>query len=85
MNPWLVALIILLSFAAGWVACAVFTEATAPERRGFVDLSGPAARGELLRLDWGDARTAASTGAQAVTMTVTNEPEARPPRLRAVE
>lgn len=47
MSPWLVALIVLFAFTGGWVSCAVFTEATAGERRGVMDFSRPAARGEL--------------------------------------
>ncbi len=45
---YLLALLLLLAFAAGWVACVVFGAATEGDRRcGTVDLSVAAARGEL--------------------------------------
>lgn len=50
-------LIALLAFAAGWVACAVFGAfADSSCRRGPVDFTAAAARGELLHLDWSDPR-----------------------------
>ena len=50
-------LIGLLAFAAGWVACAVFGVMTESGcRRGQVDFTAAAARGDLLHLDWSDQR-----------------------------
>lgn len=49
-------LIGLLAFAAGWVACAIFGLFADDHRRGTIDLTAAAARGELLHLDWSDPR-----------------------------
>lgn len=49
--------LLLLALAAGWVSCAVFGALTESScRRGDVDFTGAAARGELLDLDWSDPR-----------------------------
>lgn len=57
MNAYLLALLLLLAAGFGWTACAVFGALTEHScRRGPVDFSAAAARGELLHLDWGDAR-----------------------------
>ena len=51
MSGYLLALIVVLAFNAGWVGCAVFGAATEHAcRRGTVDLSAAAARGELRHL-----------------------------------
>lgn len=53
---WILALTTLLAFAAGWVACTLFEAHADDHRRGRIDWSTAAARGELLHLDWSDKR-----------------------------
>ena len=50
MSGYLLALIVVLAFNAGWVGCAVFGAVMESDRRGTVDLSVAAARGELRHL-----------------------------------
>lgn len=58
MNGYLVALLCVMSFALGVVVCMVAS--VLGERRRplapVLDLSAAAARGDLMHLDWGDAR-----------------------------
>lgn len=57
MSAFLLALLLVLAAAFGWVACAVFGALTENScRRGQVDFTAAAARGDLLHLDWSDAR-----------------------------
>ncbi len=56
VSIWLLALAAVLLVAAGWVGCAVFGAITESScRRGAVDFTSAAARGEL-DLDWTDPR-----------------------------
>lgn len=83
MSAYLLALLLLLAAAFGWVACAVFGALTEHScRRGQVDFTAAAARGELLHLDWGDARVTSSVPVQ---VTLPGSAEAKARHLRSVE